>query len=76
MLAAKPHQENVDDINDFIWRMCVSYRALNRITKPFNYPIPRCDVSIYLLENGSATIYIITLDARQGYYQVAVKYSD
>ena len=56
--------------------MCVSYRALNRITKPFQFPIPRCDDSIYMLGNGSVHIFIITLDARQGYHQIAVRALD
>jgi hypothetical protein len=38
VLAAKPHQEHIDDITDFIWRMCVSYRCLNQVTIPFEYP--------------------------------------
>ena len=29
VLAPKPHQETVKDINEFIWRVCVSYRGLN-----------------------------------------------
>ena len=29
VLAPKPHQEDVEDITDFVWRTCVSYRALN-----------------------------------------------
>jgi len=33
VLAAKPHQEHVIDIKDFVWRMCVSYRKLNSVTK-------------------------------------------
>ena len=48
VLAPKPHQEHVDDINDFVWRMCVSYRAINAVTRPFTYPIPRCDNAIHL----------------------------
>ena len=32
LLAAKPHQENVTDIADFVWRFCVSYIALNAVT--------------------------------------------
>ena len=40
VLAPKPHQEHVEDINEFVWRMCVSYRKLNAITLPFTYPIP------------------------------------
>ena len=39
VLAPKPHQEDVENIDDFVWRMCVSYRALNKITCPFEYPI-------------------------------------
>ena len=40
VLAAKPHQEHISNIYDFVWRMCVSYRRLNQITLPFEYPIP------------------------------------
>ena len=76
VLAAKPHQENIDNIDDFIWRMCVSYRRLNSITRPFQYPIPRCDDSITILGRGSAVIFIFALDARQGYHQIAVKEED
>jgi len=25
VVAAKPHQEHVRDINDFVWRFCVNY---------------------------------------------------
>jgi hypothetical protein len=76
VLAPKPHQEHIDDINKFIWRMCVSYRQLNAITKPFEYPIPRCDDAITILIVGGKAIYIITVDARQGYHQVAVRLLD
>ena len=76
VLAAKPHQEYVINIDNFVWRMCVSYSALNRITKPFQFPILRCDNSVYMLVNGSVLIFIITLDAYQGYHQIAVKSCD
>ena len=76
VLAAKPHQEHVLDIKDFIWRMCVSYRKLNSITKPFQYPIPRCDDAISIMVVGTNCVWIITVDARQGYHQVSVKQSD
>ena len=46
VLAPKPHQEDVENIEDFVWRMCVSYRKLNSVTLPFEYPIPRCDDAI------------------------------
>ena len=46
VLAPKPHQEHVTDVDDLIWRMCLSYRGLNKVTKPFEYPIRRCDDAI------------------------------
>ena len=53
VLAAKPHQEHIQHIKDFVWRLCISYRGLNRVTKPFQYPIPRCDLAITLMAIGS-----------------------
>ena len=78
VLAPKPHQEHVEDIKDFVWRMCVSYRALNAITKPFTYPIPRCDnaVSSLGIIGFGDKILFISLDAKQGYHQIRVKTSD
>ena len=76
VLAAKPHQENVKEIDNFVWRMCVSYRKLNSITKPFEFPIPRCDDAIAIIDTGSQFIWIISLDARQGYHQVRVRMVD
>jgi len=76
VLAAKPHQEHIEDIKNFIWRMCVSYRGLNKVTKPFEYPIPRCDDAIHIFQVGSCQIWVITVDARQGYHQVCVRAID
>ena len=70
--AKKTHQENVEKIKDFFWRMCVSYRGLNIVTRTFEYPIPRCDDSISNIAVGASAIYIITADAKQGYHQVIV----
>ena len=75
VLAQKPHQEYINAIENFIWRMCVSYRQLNAFTKPFQFPIPRCDDSITILGCGAVTIYIISLDTRRGYHQVSVRVS-
>ena len=41
VLAENPHQEHMENIEDFVWRMCVSYRGLNKVTRPFEYPIPQ-----------------------------------
>ena len=76
VLAPKPHQEACTDINKLIWRMCVSYRKLNSVTKPFEFPIPRCDAAISSIGAGECTIHKISLDARQGYHQVKVKPAD
>ena len=46
VLASKMHQESIDDINDFVWRMCVSYRNLSIVTQPFEYLIGRYDTAI------------------------------
>ena len=56
VLAQKPHQENVTKIEDFVWRMCVSYRKLNAVTKPFQFPIPRCDDAISILGTAAEEI--------------------
>jgi len=76
VLPAKPHQEHVLDIEDFIWQMCVSYRKLNSVTKPFQYPIPRCDDTITIMIVGTNFVWIITVDVRQGYHQVSVRRAD
>ena len=56
--------------------MCVSYRKLNSVTKPSQYPIPRCDDSVTFMGFGSDIIFFISLDARQGYHQVSVRHMD
>ena len=68
VLAQKPHQELVTKISDFIWRLCVSYWKLNAVTIPFQFYIPRCDTAIVILGCGVDEIWIISLDARQGYH--------
>jgi hypothetical protein len=40
LLAAKPHQEHVRNIEDFVWRFCVNYIPLNCVTCIIAYPIP------------------------------------
>lgn len=52
--------------------MGISYHKLNNITKPFQFPIPRCDDAITILSWGAGEIWVISLDAHQVYHQVAV----
>jgi hypothetical protein len=47
--------------------MCIDFRALNRITKKFKYPLPHIDDQIDRL--GGYT-YFITLDLSSGFYQI------
>ena len=56
MLAPKPPQEGISDVKDFVWRICVSYRGLNKVTNPFEYPIGRCDSAIKDLGDASGTL--------------------
>ena len=56
--------------------MYVSYRKLNSVTKPFQFPIPRCDDAVMIMGWGAGKISIISLDARQGYHHVSVREVD
>jgi hypothetical protein len=70
VLAAKPHQEHVLKINDFVWRFCVNYVPLNSVTRIIAYPIPRCNSAVFIeLGNG---IWLWLFNAPSGYHQLAV----
>jgi hypothetical protein len=66
VLAAKPNQADVEWW-EYIWRLCVSYRALNKVTKPFTFPIRHCDDAAHAI--GPAH-FVIKLDMQTGYWQV------
>ena len=76
LLAPKPRQEDIHIINNFVWRLCVSYRSLNIVTKPFTFPIPRCAESVEDFGYSNGPILFITLDARQEYHQILVRFRD
>ena len=76
LLVPKPHQEGGTDINDFLWRLCISYRPLNGVTRSFEFSIPRCADSIEVFGHFSGLIYFISLDTRSGYHQIRVRQQD
>ena len=77
LLAAKPHQESCTNIDQFVWRLCVSYRALNGVTRSFEFLSPRFSFSIEDLgDSYYGKLYFISLDARSGYHQIRVRECD
>lgn len=73
LLAPKPHQEHITDIDDFVWRFCVNFIPLNQVTRVIAYPIPRCDSAV-MLAFGKAKWFWLK-DAPSGYNQLRVEES-
>ena len=73
VLAPKPHQEHVNDIDDFVWRFCVNYVPLNAVTRVIAYPIPRCNTAVFIEFGTGGWLWLF--DAPSGYHQLAVAQS-
>jgi hypothetical protein len=70
LLAPKPHQEGFTNICNFVWRYCINYIPLNQITCVIPYPIPRCDLAVFLAFGTADWFWM--WDAPQGYHQIRV----
>ena len=66
VLAAKPNQGHVH-WKEYVFWLCVSFQLLNAITRPFQFPIPRCDDEAEKMGNCE---FAITADLDAGYWQV------
>jgi hypothetical protein len=72
LLAPKPHQEHVQNIDNFVWRFCMNYIPINGVTciSIIAYPIPRCDLAV-CNKFGLGT-WMWMFDLPTGYHQLAV----
>jgi hypothetical protein len=58
---------------DVSWRLCIDYRALNKITIQNRYPIPQIDD---LLDQLNGVKYFSKIDLKLRYHQVPIEPSD
>jgi hypothetical protein len=70
LLAPKPHQEHVQNIDDFVWCFCVNYIPLNGAIHIIAYPIPFCDLAV--CNKFGLGMWMWMFDSPMGYHQLAV----
>ena len=65
-LAPKSHQEEVNDIVEYVWRFCFNFILLNQLRRTASYPIPRCN-DVVMFRFGKAQFFIL-FDAFSSYH--------
>ncbi len=70
LLAAKPHQEHVRCIDDFVWHFCINHILLNAVTHLIAYPIPWCNPAVHNKFGQGQWRWMF--DAPMGYHQLAI----
>ena len=58
---------------DGTMRMCIDYRAINRITKRMSHPLPRIDECLEQLHGAK---YYSSIDLKSGYHQIRIRKED
>ena len=70
-MAPKPHQEEIEDTNNFIWHFCINCMHINQLTKVISHCMPHCNDAIEF-GFGRASVFFL-LDTFTGYHQIKME---